>query len=666
MTKRINAVKNNLLTIMLCLIVICLCFVDVYPNAVKAETVDYNTTYVMDDLKYATVGGKTFNTKDYPYLKDGLPQLLTLSEYCYSQDEDIRDYFGLYVYVYNPGAIKFSETGNKIQLAVEYSVTNTPSKWGKFELAFCSKSTSSSNAELFYKFRIIDESGSIYTRVNETPNMRYYDVSGIELYTDGARTATEYNVGASYVYSGYAQGCAEGKNKYSTLEYTVSDELKTIRLNVKPTVWRSESSALGKNHRNQLNSVYFSVPDEVLNSLGKLRDIHAEWYEYKTKPIIITDDSWAYNHLISDKYLGKEVPDNYSWDFLYGFVFDRVSYDPLIYNLSFNSGFSPAIPDSFINPLYYLFYAKDGISGYTLPSETLTDWIYSYKDVYGAEDFLPVKTGKNIPSALFGDRVDDGRVFGYNNLTISDTDTYDLLSYSSNHGFWDQAFDYGFWDAILGNTPKDESLNNVSPIYAVKDEDVSGDFGNRLYIAKSDTSAFKEYYDSAKRKNETTFLFRFALTDYMSVLGTSGYCETGFWGNSSFHINQNDDFFSDDALNSAVSYETVFLDFDIIDLGFYNETGKCVVMPVVSSPIDVIGAIEVPKKPGRDWWWVYLIIAALAMLLLMPFLPVFISLATCGIKGCISVLKFVIKAVFMFITMPFKIIKRIIDGDGKT
>jgi hypothetical protein len=101
-----------------------------------------------------------------------------------------------------------------------------------------------------------------------------------------------------------------------------------------------------------------------------------------------------------------------------------------------------------------------------------------------------------------------------------------------------------------------------------------------------------------------------------------------------------------------ISTQTVFFDFDIIQLTFAKD-GVFTVIPVVSNPIDIVNDIVPPyDMPDDDWWkdllkkvlfWVAVVVI---FLLIFPFLPA------------------IIMTVFNILLLPFRWIIRLFKGDG--
>ncbi len=177
-------------------------------SADNAKETNFESSNVLDDLFSSTVNGQAFNIKDFVFNEKESIQILNFVEYCYTYKESKQEDFGLYVYVYNPQGLDIDKTSkqNKIQLATYSDEFGEHSD--KFELEFINEPNKSNFKGLFYKFKVIDKEGTdgktLIDRVNS--NERVYKVSGIELLTKGSPNATEYGVGGTYKFTGYAKG----------------------------------------------------------------------------------------------------------------------------------------------------------------------------------------------------------------------------------------------------------------------------------------------------------------------------------------------------------------------------------------------------------------------------------------------------------------------------
>ena len=202
--------RNRLLLCIVAMVmVLSMVFFPIFSTVAYAaeKEVNYDSTNVLDDLNSGAVNGQPFDITDFPFNESKDIQVINFVEYCYSYKANLRDNYGLYVYIYNPKGLNLSTSNkqNKIQMAVSYDDEGNPSDYEKFSLEFCSKTESGDYKNLFYKFKVIDRevNGTTFSdRVNS--NARRYDVSGVELTTYGASSATEYGVCGTYIFTGFA------------------------------------------------------------------------------------------------------------------------------------------------------------------------------------------------------------------------------------------------------------------------------------------------------------------------------------------------------------------------------------------------------------------------------------------------------------------------------
>ena len=599
-------------------------------------TLNYDVTDVMDDLTTSTESGEGFDIKDYPYNENGTVQVINFVEYCYSYKANMRGNYGLYVYIYNPQGLNLSTNGksNKIQMAVSYDGDGNPNDYMKFDLQFLDKSDESNYKNLFYKFKVVDReiNGTTFAeRVNS--NERRYDVSGIELLTYGAGNATEYPVNGTFKFTGYAQGYGPDASAKSTLASTV-EYLESVSLDVRHTFYRTKTSSKGAGYQNQLDTVYFAVPKRFFDTYGRLQRIKAEWYEYKTKDIVVTSNQDFYNQAAA--YVGKYMGYNRDSSVLsLGQQAGDGGGGMMVAKWGWNLG------DYYLHPacetLYYLFKVND-ISEYDpyadivsiggVESNALYEYIKNYDKTFDGGT-LPIKDG-TISADLFESDIDDYRKLdtGYGKIQQgysyydfdADVDLQKLSSWQEgNPSFWDNWMNWGLWDTMFGKIPE-ESSRVVSPIYTLKEEDLQGsdeEIAERLLVNASDVSAIKSYYRDAVTVSGTddeekvVVLFRFATSDYYSAAVDIMELRT----------------ILPDKHTEGQAYrawESVFFDFDIIQLTF-NKDGVYKVIPVVSSPIDIVNAVTPPVQMPDDtpWWKVLLgiLLGILLIVLLVPLLP---------------------------------------------
>lgn len=546
----------------------------------------FDFTNVLDDLESSS----DFNIINYPYDYAGLhksPGIINIVEWCYSPFKPGE--FALYIYFYNPQNLKIDtdSTSNRIQIATEYktdpsqekpdtviTAESIPTNYETFNLIFCNKSERDNYDGLFYKFRVIDKKGADGRTIEERVNSveRRYDISGVTLATEDGGSK-EYTVGGTYRFSGYAAGYGPNEFSENTLENKGFIALETIRLSVYPTTFRTESSSLGKNHQNDLHSVYFSVPERYFNDYGDLQKIKAEWFEYKLKPSLILKRESDFNEVYANLGIYIEKNTDLITQYYYNEL-DNKQFAQIGYNIPDNALGILGVNNR-ITTLYNAFYSPDGY----VPAETIENHILNYNKTYNTGSINI--GGSKISLDLFEDMVDSGRTMGYNVKEIDANDTFDLLSYDETHSGWDR-----FWDYFFSAPTTDDSYKNITPIEYQIDTTImnmsDSNISKMLYIAEDDVSEFKDFYNTETEKGNVPVLFRFAQTDYYNeeMYGVDPdvvVVSPGKW--------------------AWLAQETVFLDFKIIQLTFQSE-GEYMVIPVVQNPVNVTPSIT-PTPEGE-------------------------------------------------------------------
>ena len=634
------------------------------PVSALAE-IKFDQTNVLDDLR----SSDDFNILDYPFDSSGVsrsPEICNVVEYCYSYRANQRDNYGLYLYFYNPQQLDIvtDSKANKVQLAVGYREDGMPNAYEKFNLQFCSMSTESRFYGLFYKFKVVDHKSAdgktLAERVNS--NARRYDISGIELYLKGQTNAVEYGVGGTYIFTGYAKGYGPDINAESDLTCDV-EELETVTLDVRHTFYRTESSSKGANYKNQLDTVYFAVPKKLLDKYGRLQRIKAEWYEYKTKEILITSNSDFYNAVLP--YLGELTGDEYLSAIEYSLGMGLTDVEGSYYaGWGWNLGKGYTTAD--VCDALRLLFLVDDIEAYDpladkisgeVESNALYEKMLSYdKSYYNGR--LPIKAG-TISADLFESDIDDYRKAdteqgkiqqGYSYYDFdADVDLHELTAWQDgNPGFWDNWLQFGFWDALIGNIPS-ETGKTLPPIEILEADDLAGtpvEVADRLFISREDVETLRAYYNDAVTVNsldpddeeKIVVLFRFATSDYYSAPVSIVELGKGFLG-------------SDKTTNGQayMAWESVFFDFDVIELTF-NREGKYTVIPAVSSPIDMVNGLIPPNDLDEGCNSKLIIGIALLLLLIVILAPL---------------LPYLVKAVIWVISLPFKAIAAIVKAIQK-
>lgn len=596
----------------------------VYASADESVQSEFDNTNVLSDLEGATVGGKTFDLADYPHDSDGKPQVISFVEFCYSYYADKQDDYGLYVYVYNPQDIAFdmATKRNKIQLA--YGENES---YSKYVLEFLNYSTKDGYEGRFYKFKVTlsdSEKSEILNSLDESG--RVYKISGIEISVKNI--VTEYTCATTYTYSGYALGYGSELATSDTLTCTVDGLEKYLSLDVHSTYYRPEGTSGTDNTQDTLHSVYFSVPNEVVNEYDCMSAVHATWLNAYTKPIYVTGNQTVYEAYLP--FVGTELPtyDRYGVtyygdsDMRYAFVADFFT-DGITGHLNTHSykgdyfynwgcfGAAVSASEGILTQLDYLFYADGGdnaADSYVLSGDDILNWMTSYTAEYGGE-----LVNDKYSAALF-ESVDDE----FTDINIKADAKYSLTSEKVSKSWWDKLFNNS------GTVTSSTTYDNIEAIHAVTAADVSGtqeEVCQRLYISTADYDDFMAYYNkvTTQANPETVYLFRYYQSEYYSAEATEfempgrGVLASSYGSASELDT------------NAYLCQMAVQLDFDIIDVTF-TANGVDTVIPVVSSPQDIVADATPPVETTTDglkWWQILLglIMLVIIVILLLKFAP---------------------------------------------
>jgi len=115
------------------------------------------------------------------------------------------------------------------------------------------------------------------------------------------------------------------------------------------------------------------------------------------------------------------------------------------------------------------------------------------------------------------------------------------------------------------------------------DKDVQAE---NLFISECDLKPLKDFYNDMEQDNQTVYLMRFAVTDYMlaevDLFDPSDYYN---WNSTEY----GDHYFCE---------KTIFHNFDVLDFTFKDENDVRVIVPVSSRPINIIGSITPTLNNG--------------------------------------------------------------------
>ncbi len=610
------------------------------------DVLQFDSTNVLDDLKGSTIGGKSFDLADYPYDEKVKPQIIGLVEYCYSYYESRQSNYGLYVYIYNPQGRDFDTNTDRNKISLSYGDN---ASYNKYALKYLNCSIAKGTEGLFYKFKVNlseFERALILNGVKQAE--RVYKIAGLELSLKNE--VTDYAVAQTYKYSGYSKGYAPFEGAESTLSCVVDGIDKYLQLNVHSTYWRPSGTNGDSYSRDTLHSVYFSVPNYLIEEYGEMTAVHATWLNALTSPVFVTGNETVYNEI--NKYLGKYVDggkfqlsssDNSNTDLKYALIASKLIESATWNNASYGSSYISynanrkyTSSDIDIYTLAYCFLA-DSVSGernadnYVLPAEMLVGdkeknirgWFETYTEKYGGE-----LVNNRFSKDLFAEVADS-----FTDITIRKDDTFTLTDEVISQSLW-QKFIGGGYNVTGQNQYKVSAIKRVdkTDFKVSKSQTCDG-----LYINESDYDEFKRFYDQVtnKDKPETVYLFRYYQSSY-----THNEVATYTRG-------------KDDALIKSFAYNFVDtnayfmqmwvqLDFDIIDVTFTKDNVDTVI-PVVMSPVDLATDGDTTLFPNNDKDnWLKIIIAVVSFIILCvifaPILP--------------SIIEFIIG----LIKLPFKLL----------
>ncbi|MBQ3220593.1 MAG: hypothetical protein IJB34_01375 [Clostridia bacterium] len=617
------------------LVVIAGLFPAVLPSvsASASTALTYEQTDVMDDLKQSTIDGEPFSLKKYGFNAFKDTQVLSLVEYCYSFYRNKQDNYGLYIYLYNPKGLNF-DVNNQLNCVQMTYGDSTSTNYTKYPIRLLNYSTETNYERLFYKFKVM-LTGEQKREMLETLNSseRVYRISGIELVQVGKTNATEFSVGTTYHYSGYAAGYGSNPDAENTL-ICDSEQAEVLTLNVHPTTYRP-SGTNGKNNYTQdsLHSVYFAVPNDIIQRYGAMTAVHATWKNAVLAPSLVTGNESAYDAILP--FVGKDMSThnedlNYMYlgahrmstatgmgsvtNHSYGYAFNRLGFWPGNWTIDEYYGDD-------VKTLYALYFAgsgTDSADNYTVSSEDILSKLKASKTQYGA----PLVNDK-YSTCMFESYDNE-----FTDVNIEADETFSLTSEKISKNWWDK-----LWN--LKGDVSTTTFDGIEAIHAVTEEEVC----KRLYISTADYDDFKAYYNENKALC-TTYLFRYQTSDYISQEATLLKEGKLLWQEIWEEVDTNAYFFQ----------QTVNLDFDIIDVTFSNGSVDTVI-PVVSDPIDVVPDATAPvytqsdKEPAWLRWLKIAIVTILIVVLVIvgwPILqPLFIAIG---------------KGVVWLVTAPFKAI----------
>lgn len=590
----------------------------------------YEQRGVLDDLQDMSLKGDAFNLENYTFNSYEKTQLLTLVELGYSYYTANDDNYGLYLYLYNPQKLDIiaEHEQNAVSLALG---TGTDAPFNKYPLRYVNTSDGV-RAGMFYKYRI-DFSAAERIAVLDRllADGRVYNIAELELYNRASGKVETHDVSMTYTYTGYAKGFGEDVESESTLAYTTNG-LDTISPTVKHTNYRTGDYK--DRVCDEVNTVYFSVPERYFEAYGNLQKIKAEWYEYKTDYIAVTSDETGYDELMNG-WIGKDIGEytaDLPWTIRAGYskvigdlIFNRVEDAEWVYNKFPDSSTYTydAVQQSVLNWLFYRD-GTDAVDEYNVSAADILAYMEWYTETF-AYDGQELIAGK-YDARLFADSIDEDRVQYLDDQTATrgkitketDKDNAENLLTKVDKSWWDE-----FWHGAsytnaeyspieVIDTETFASFESARP--GMSESDKAIEFAEQYYLNPNDAQAIYDVVQESVSKNERTVFFHFAQTDY--------YANVGMLDAKGNALSEDDTY---------VAQMSMFLGFDLISLTF-RLNSQDTVIGVVANPMDIINGVEPPPDydGGASWWeqlWnkiKWYVIGAVAIILLIVLFPLWV------------------------------------------
>ena len=628
---------------------------------------DLYSTEIEDDFNDTFAGAFDVSNYSYKLTDDGV-YLISIME-----SKTSLGGVELYFYIYNPSrkTLMKDTSLDKATLAV-YSSENNESidEYLKYDITLlktygATKESGSETNALILKYRLV------LNKNYSTDITRYYRVSEIELLFKNNSTAVSHRVGKEFKFF---------NDKKGYVNFT-SKDLTTLEMEAYHTFYRVNTK--GVDRYTDIQSVYFAVPNELLDKYGGLYSMDCSWAKASTNLGIAVDDYVVLDSIQKDLINGNSdcrygifydrywpgsdggwAYANYSFAINTGVLDDYIKRqvhedvdDLYVYKWSDSVLFSDVIGysgDCYVYPLKMVFYS-DNVKTFeekAVPGEDIINYIdkYSWQSEI-TDEFIEDLFNGNISSEAFEELV-SGPIF-YTGTDRVHTFTVEqpnkeLMIYRPATGwewFWKGSFheksthevvDFSYFEKIDLADLNKLSIDSFSEKYKVDKYDVSCGNDACGSCLKCNTSNPK--YDDC-----TWFLLRYDTTTYQSYESLIIDSKTG-----------------EKACESFTFYTEVIKGFDTISLTLSEEDdGELVktVFPLSTSPTNFSSDAWSPsKKPDQwfrdlndtanDWWELIekLLKIILGVLIVIVFC-IFFKFIWGFVKGGIKVLSAPIKKI---------------------
>ena len=564
----------------------CLCFAP-FATAAASGVNPMKSTYVVDDL-YAY----GFNLNDYALDESSdYVSLMHFQEYGFDKNGN-RNYYGLYVYVYNASGKPIEKKDNFIQLSY-----NDGNFYKKYSLELLSVSNDSNNENIFYKFRVlgIEDIAQLIHK-----DVRHYFISGIELNFADDSMDDDYGVQQHWEYSGYQFNFGSNIPTGTLMQYCT--KLETVEIDLHGARWFSEDSDLGHDFRYEVSSVYFAIPNAVINEYGNIHDpagtsglisVQGCYNKYGINGLIVESQD-AYNEfspalnknrneiaydVLSGKYY--DDPDhlnfwaNYiaNWPSFYSSK-HKISSSGSVEYIYYSLGYNPSTFDV-TNEISHLMLLHKGSSPEVSEDALLDLWLSSGKPCHLTPDTLYMGSFTNGISKdlqYFNISVEDGDLSSSIKSFVSTKKTQfgKVILKLFNKELWDNPEVY----------PECKPLQEIT-YFNLKDLFFTDKaMCNDMYMSYEDLCEFDDFYDDKNLGNHI-YVMRFGVDPYYCTELDHGTNITTKNGERGWYYEK-----------------TVYDNFYVLSFTFRNEKGGISVVPVNAKPITIIGSIVPGSNDG--------------------------------------------------------------------
>ena len=656
------------ISILLCLAFFISLSFPVYATAYTDTVVKgYDQTAIEEDL--AGIDLSTYSKNPF-----GECSIMSMMEYCFSFNSQCAREYGLYVYIYNPSGepLERNNNLNSVSMVVEYSdltelETDTYDPGidtGKGRIEKCPLIYLDHTSDyLFYKFKInlpTDFLEHMQTFAEARGGSRRYEITELEVKKEGENIqAFSDHV---YVWQGFAAYCGSDSSAVSTLSCK-NYGTRSIHLKLDHTNYRG-----GYDGRvcDDLNTAIFTIPESYFQEFGNLNSVKTQWYEYVTSPMFVTSDADAYRALwdmrnIRINEFGQQIDTDgnvlSSIELSYSRVlWESVLSENIMSEFKFDKAYNPKCRDD-VAP-----FPQKGDLGETIDlgdnwtCESMVTWLFYVANITGADAYCVDKdTVKDYMRKYSNDFSDDlirgkyaTNLFaedkGLQTIKLEDQDFQSFIGNSSSQSWWNR-----FWN---GKTY--DSLE-YDPIVIVKESDLilsSEEFSELYLVNVNDAPSIIEQAREAFDQNERMVLLRFAVRDYYASSAVFDYVEDS----------ETQDVFDagGGVYDGYVARETVFLDFDVISLGFKEEDGADeTIIGVVADPIDIINGLTPPEGLVTEQEWWQKLMAVLLLILIVVILSFCFPFITTIFKILLDGVLFIVKLLFSIVGLPLRLLSRL-------